>query len=89
MRNFQRVVYPFTAIVGQDKMKKGLILNAINPRLGGILIRALGQYQRGASPFASSWPYFPTLVEFAVGLLPFGLGLFVISLFLRGYPFLE
>lgn len=39
MRNFQRVVYPFTAIVGQEKMKKGLILNAINPRLGGILIR--------------------------------------------------
>ncbi len=36
---YQRVVYPFTAIVGQEKMKKGLILNVINPRLGGILIR--------------------------------------------------
>ncbi|MDP3045460.1 MAG: putative cobaltochelatase [Bacillota bacterium] len=34
-----RVVYPFTAIVGQEKMQKGLILNAVNPRLGGILIR--------------------------------------------------
>lgn len=36
---FQRVVYPFTAIVGQEKLQKGLILNAINPRLGGILVR--------------------------------------------------
>jgi len=32
-------IYPFTAIVGQEKMKKALILNAINNRLGGILIR--------------------------------------------------
>lgn len=39
MSNFDRIVYPFTAIVGQEKMKKGLILNAINPRIGGILIR--------------------------------------------------
>ncbi len=31
--------FPFTAIVGQEKMKLGLILNAINPRLSGILIR--------------------------------------------------
>ncbi len=31
--------YPFTAIVGQEKMKKTLVLNAINPRLGGVLIR--------------------------------------------------
>jgi len=39
MNTYQRTVYPFTAIIGQDKMKKGLILNAINPRLGGILVR--------------------------------------------------
>ncbi|MGB9803895.1 ATP-binding protein, partial [Desulfofundulus sp.] len=39
MPPFERVTYPFTAIVGQEKMKKGLILNAINPRLGGIVIR--------------------------------------------------
>ncbi len=30
---------PFTAIVGQDLMKKALILNAINPSIGGVLIR--------------------------------------------------
>ena len=32
-------VYPFTAIVGQDRMKRALILNAINPQIGGVLIR--------------------------------------------------
>jgi magnesium chelatase subunit I len=32
-------VYPFTAIVGQEKMKLALILNIINPGLSGILIR--------------------------------------------------
>lgn len=32
-------VYPFTAIVGQNRMKRSLILNAIDPRIGGVLIR--------------------------------------------------
>lgn len=32
-------IYPFTAIVGQDRMKRALILNAIDPRIGGVLIR--------------------------------------------------
>jgi len=31
--------YPFTAIVGQEQMKLALVLNAINPRIGGVLIR--------------------------------------------------
>ncbi len=35
------IVYPFTAIIGQDLMKLGLILNAINPTIGGILIRGM------------------------------------------------
>lgn len=34
-----KIVYPFTAIVGQEKMKKALMLNVINPLLGGVLIR--------------------------------------------------
>ncbi|MFQ6055550.1 MAG: ATP-binding protein [Methanosarcinales archaeon] len=34
-----RVLYPFSAIVGQEKMKRALILNAINPSIGGVLIR--------------------------------------------------
>jgi magnesium chelatase ATPase subunit I len=32
-------IFPFTAIVGQDKMKRALILNAISPQIGGVLIR--------------------------------------------------
>src|SRR5512133_919955 len=32
-------MYPFTAIVGQDRMKRALVLNAVDPRIGGVLIR--------------------------------------------------
>ena len=35
----KHVIYPFTAVVGQDDMKLGLILNAIDPRIGGVLVR--------------------------------------------------
>jgi magnesium chelatase subunit D len=35
----RRNVLPFTAIIGQDEMKRALLLNAINPRIGGVLIR--------------------------------------------------
>jgi len=31
--------FPFTAIVGQNEMKNALILNVINPSIGGVLIR--------------------------------------------------
>ena len=31
--------FPFTAIVGQTPMKRALLLNAINPRIGGVLVR--------------------------------------------------
>jgi magnesium chelatase subunit D len=30
--------FPFTAVVGQDALKTALLLNAINPRVGGVLI---------------------------------------------------
>lgn len=33
------VRFPFSAIVGQDQMKLALLLNAINPAIGGVLIR--------------------------------------------------
>ncbi|HKZ44442.1 MAG TPA: ATP-binding protein [Anaerolineales bacterium] len=32
-------IYPFTAIVGQKRMLRALILNAVDPRIGGVLIR--------------------------------------------------
>ena len=32
-------IFSFSAIVGQDKLKLALILNVINPRIGGVLIR--------------------------------------------------
>jgi len=35
----ERYSYPFSAIVGQDRMKMALVLNAINPSIGGVLIR--------------------------------------------------
>ncbi len=34
-----RPTYPFSAIVGQQRLKQALMLNAVNPRIGGILIR--------------------------------------------------
>ncbi len=34
-----RAVFPFTAIVDQERMKRALILNAVNPQIGGVLIR--------------------------------------------------
>ena len=35
----QRIPFPFVAIIGQEKMKLALILSAINPQIGGVLIR--------------------------------------------------
>ncbi|MDN7024060.1 VWA domain-containing protein [Methanoculleus sp. FWC-SCC1] len=35
----RRGVLPFTAIIGQETMKRALLLNAVNPRIGGVLIR--------------------------------------------------
>ena len=34
----EQILYPFCAIVGQERMKRALILNIINPALGGVLI---------------------------------------------------
>src|SRR3954465_14642161 len=34
-----RPLFPFTALVSQERMKGALLLNAANPRLGGVLIR--------------------------------------------------
>jgi Mg-chelatase subunit ChlI len=34
-----RNIFPFTAIVGQERMKRALVLNAVYPQIGGVLIR--------------------------------------------------
>jgi Mg-chelatase subunit ChlI len=34
-----RPTFPFSAILGQEKMKMALVLNAIDPSIGGVLIR--------------------------------------------------
>lgn len=34
----QRAIFPFTAIVGQEEMKLALLLNVIDPKIGGVMI---------------------------------------------------
>ncbi len=34
-----RNLYPFAAIIGQEDLKQSLLLNAVNPAVGGVLIR--------------------------------------------------
>jgi Mg-chelatase subunit ChlI len=53
MKNHTNIPYPFTAIVGQEKMKKTLILNAINPKIGGILIQ--GEKGTAKSTAVRAW----------------------------------
>ncbi len=38
-KRYRPPVFPFTALVGQDLLKKSLVLTAINPFLSGVLIR--------------------------------------------------
>ncbi len=39
VHHIRKNILPFTAIIGQDQMKQALILNAINQRIGGVLVR--------------------------------------------------
>ncbi len=35
----ETIIFPFVRVVGQDKMKKGLLLNIVDPGIGGVLIK--------------------------------------------------
>lgn len=51
-------VFPFSAVVGQEKVKKALLLNSVNPKIGGVLISG----QKGTAK--------STLVRGLSGLIP-------------------
>ena len=38
LKQSERPVFPFTAIVGQEEMKLALALNVIDPKIGGVII---------------------------------------------------
>ena len=38
MQNMSRPNFPFTAIIGQEEMKLALLLNVIDPKIGGVMI---------------------------------------------------
>lgn len=54
--------YPFSAIVGQERMKRALLVNAVNPAIGGVLIRG----ERGAAKSTAARALATLLPEIAV-----------------------
>jgi len=65
-------IYPFTAIVGQERMKRALVLNAVSPHIGGVLIR--GERGTGKSTaaraLAALLPYVNVVKECRFGCDP-------------------
>jgi Mg-chelatase subunit ChlI len=65
-------VFPFSAIVGQQRMRLALILNAVNPQIGGVLIRG----ERGsakstaARALAALLPPLPVVADCPFGCDP-------------------
>ncbi|SCG82166.1 magnesium chelatase subunit D [Proteiniborus sp. DW1] len=57
----KRTIYPFAAIVGQEKLKKAILLNLVNPRVGGVLIS--GEKGTGKSTIVRSIPSIFNSVE--------------------------
>lgn len=67
-----RPIFPFTALVGQERMKLGLVLNAINPKIGGVLVRGEKGTAKStaARALAAMLPEEPTVVDCRFGCDP-------------------
>lgn len=61
----KRSVFPFSALVGQEDMLLGLILNVINPLIGGVLIR--GERGTGKSTAVRSLAHLLPKIKVAKG----------------------
>ena len=55
-------IFPFTAVVGQELMRHALVLNAIYPQIGGVLIRG----ERGTAKSTAARALADLLPEIAV-----------------------
>jgi len=66
----KRVILPFTAIVGQLKLKQALVLNAINPSLLGVLVRG----EKGTGKSTAVRALADLLPEIEVVRCPFNCG---------------
>jgi magnesium chelatase subunit D len=64
-----QVVFPFTAIVGQESIKLALLLNAISPTIGGVLVR--GHKGTAKSTAVRALAYLLPDIEVVAGC-PFG-----------------
>ena len=49
----EQTVYPLAAMVGQKTFRQGLLLAAVNPAIGGILVRGEKGRARTAVPIAN------------------------------------
>src|SRR5690349_6097726 len=67
-----RPIFPFTALVGQERMKLGLLLNAINPKIGGVLVRGEKGTAKStaARALAALLPEEPTVLHCRFGCDP-------------------
>lgn len=65
-------IYPFTAIVGQERMKRALVLNAVAPNIGGVLIRGERGTAKstGARALAALLPHVAVVVDCRFGCDP-------------------